>query len=173
MKFVHKNPWFNVIFRDGHYIIVEPFSGNSAAVLVQLRSGEFVFVKQKRPAVGKFTIEIPRGGAKNGESAIECAIREVLEETGIGVDPSELKFFGIIHPNSGILSSSVNLFYCCIDQTNVDMEVNDEIEEVLLLDFDKVQEYCFDGVICDSFSLSAMAKFLIYKNIPRELNSFS
>ena len=38
--------------------------------------------------------DIPKGGAEPGESAIEAAVRETFEETGIVLQPSELTDLG-------------------------------------------------------------------------------
>lgn len=41
-----------------------------------------------------FPIAMVRGGIEEGEDALSCAVREVWEETGLRVDPKELKVVG-------------------------------------------------------------------------------
>ena len=43
--------------------------------------------------------DIPKGGAEGDETALEAAIREVKEETGFDVEPSELLDLGIFQYN--------------------------------------------------------------------------
>lgn len=45
--------------------------------------------KQFRPPIGKITIEVPAGLVDANESAEECALRELYEETGYRGEISE------------------------------------------------------------------------------------
>lgn len=54
----------------------------AAAMVPILDDGSVVLVKQYRHAVGKFVWEIPAGTLEPGEGSLECAQRELLEETG-------------------------------------------------------------------------------------------
>jgi ADP-ribose pyrophosphatase len=56
--------------------------------------------KQYRPPVDKIVIEVPAGLIDAGETPEECAVRELLEETGyVGVagERSPIMFNGIHH----------------------------------------------------------------------------
>lgn len=53
-----------------------------AAVLGITKDKKVILVKQYRPSIGKFTIDLPGGGIEKGETASEAAKREFLEETG-------------------------------------------------------------------------------------------
>jgi len=53
---------------------------------VVVRDGEFLAVRRARPPMhGLFTL--PGGGVETGESVIEAERREVLEETGLTIEP--------------------------------------------------------------------------------------
>src|SRR5574344_1974636 len=55
----------------------------AAAVLPVTNDGKLLLVKQWRNALDRFTIEIPAGGLESpDEPMIECASRELEEETG-------------------------------------------------------------------------------------------
>jgi ADP-ribose pyrophosphatase len=45
--------------------------------------GNVVMIRQYRPVVDKYLLEIPAGTMEPGESAIDCARRELEEETGL------------------------------------------------------------------------------------------
>lgn len=63
------------------------FPNSSVAVHVSL-NGEILFVRQLRPLHGCKTIELPGGRRKTGETEIDTAKRELLEEAGfIGTKP--------------------------------------------------------------------------------------
>ena len=55
----------------------------AAAILALDEHGEAFFVKQFRYPVGKVLFEAPAGKIDEGESPIECAKRELLEECGV------------------------------------------------------------------------------------------
>ena len=54
----------------------------AAAMVPLLDDGKVVLIKQYRHAVGEFLWEIPAGTLEPGEKAVECARRELVEETG-------------------------------------------------------------------------------------------
>lgn len=80
-----------------------------AAVLIQLPDNTFVLNINFRHATRSWELELPRGGWDKEESLLDAARREVLEETGYQVD--EPIFLGWVNPDSGILSSSVAVFF--------------------------------------------------------------
>jgi ADP-ribose pyrophosphatase len=54
----------------------------AVAVVPLLDDGRIVMVRQYRHAVGQVLVEFPAGKLDPGESVLECAIRELREETG-------------------------------------------------------------------------------------------
>ncbi|WP_423055318.1 NUDIX hydrolase [Zhaonella formicivorans] len=55
----------------------------AVAVIPLLNSGEIAMVKQYRKPVGKVLYELPAGKLERGEEPLNCARRELLEETGL------------------------------------------------------------------------------------------
>ncbi|WP_420266234.1 NUDIX hydrolase [Candidatus Magnetominusculus dajiuhuensis] len=53
-----------------------------AAIVPITKDGTVIVVRQFRPPVGKYVIEFPAGLNDKGQSLIEAARRELLEETG-------------------------------------------------------------------------------------------
>lgn len=53
-----------------------------SAVLPVLPDGRILLIRQFRPTIGEMIFEIPAGRLESGESALECAGRELIEETG-------------------------------------------------------------------------------------------
>ena len=84
---VFHTPWFELVARkdparpsdDPYYYLVLP---DYVAVVATTESGEFVLVRQFRPALDRPTLEIPSGQVDEGEAPEHAARRELLEETG-------------------------------------------------------------------------------------------
>ncbi len=54
----------------------------SVAIIPLLDDGRIVLLRQYRPVIGEWILEIPAGTIEPGERPHECALRELEEETG-------------------------------------------------------------------------------------------
>lgn len=66
-----------------------------------------VMVEQFRHGAGEVTLEIPGGALDPGESPLEAAARELLEETGYTGDPPTM--LGSVSPNPAIQTNRCHL----------------------------------------------------------------
>jgi ADP-ribose pyrophosphatase len=80
-----------------------------AAAIVAFEGEDVVLVRQLRESIRTHTLEIPAGVLDvEGESARDCAERELREETGyraVGVES-----LGSIHPSPGFSDERIDLF---------------------------------------------------------------
>lgn len=65
-------------------------------------------VRQYRHAVEQTTLEFPRGGTDDSSEAE--TVRELVEETGLAVDPGSSIYLGKIHADTGILATEVSVW---------------------------------------------------------------
>ena len=85
-KVLFKSPWFSIhegeykSFEGQTYLSLERQPG--AICMVLNKNLDLVLVKQERPPLNRYTLEMPAGGIEKNEKPKEAAIREVLEETG-------------------------------------------------------------------------------------------
>lgn len=108
---------FRVLMDERGWLFVgQPRVEHAAAVLALFPNGDAVLVEEFRPAVGGWQLNIPRGGAKEGETSLDCARRELLEETGLDLLPGAFTSLGRVHPDNGLLVSRQTLFLAQIPE---------------------------------------------------------
>ncbi|RLB71929.1 MAG: hypothetical protein DRH04_00725 [Deltaproteobacteria bacterium] len=167
MKIVYTNPWFRVIQNRQHHYIDEPFSKNAAAVLLLHQTDAFILVEVTRVSLGKTLIEIPRGYSHEGEHSTDCARREVLEETGYQLQPDQITKIGAITPNSGILSSCIDIYLGKVTEKEKIAKPGSEIEQVIMLSKQEIERNILDGLITDSFTIAAFS----FYNLRRKMGT--
>lgn len=83
---------------------------DAAAVLALTPEGDVLLVRQFRPPVRQHLTEIPAGLLDvEGEDALACASRELLEETGFRHETIE--FLGGFYSSAGSTDEYVHLFW--------------------------------------------------------------
>src|SRR5438105_3671707 len=80
-------------------VVVHP---GAVVVLPLTDDGQVLLIRTRRYAVGQNLIELPAGTLEKGEDPINCAGRELLEETGYLA--GRLKSIGAFFTSPGILS---------------------------------------------------------------------
>lgn len=99
-------------------------SGASAMVPL-LDDGRVVLIKQYRHAVGEFVWEIPAGTLEPDEAPMECARRELVEETGY--EATNFEKLTEILPAPGYTDEHIHIFLAtglqAVDQRLEDDEV--------------------------------------------------
>ena len=88
--------------------VVAIHTGNWVNAIPLLDDGRVVLIRQWRFGIAAPTLEIPGGVVDPGETAIEAAQRELLEETGYrGTRWTPL---GAVHPNPAFMSNECSMF---------------------------------------------------------------
>jgi ADP-ribose pyrophosphatase len=92
--------------RFGHREIVE--HPGAAAVVAVADDDHLILVRQHRKAVERVLLEIPAGTLEPGESPLDCAHRELAEETGLRA--REMRRLVAFVPSPGILTEEITIF---------------------------------------------------------------
>lgn len=111
---VFSTPWFNVVAKilsegnpDAPYYSLELSDYVSIVALTEQK--EILLVRQYRPTVERYTLELPSGHLEPGESPEDTAKRELIEETGYQASTVEL--LGNLIPDSGRLSNRLWCYF--------------------------------------------------------------
>ncbi len=108
---VFATKWFRVVEslqdRDDPYYMLELPDYVSVVALTPGR--ELLLVRQYRPVVQRYTLELPSGHVEPLERPEDAARRELLEETGFEAGPLEL--LGTLVPDVGRLANRMWCYF--------------------------------------------------------------
>jgi ADP-ribose pyrophosphatase len=145
----------NVTLFNGVTLDLEIIRHPGAAAIVPMLDGETVILlKQYRHAAGRFMWEIPAGTFHDHEAPLECARRELTEETGYvaGIWHS----LGAVVPVPGYSDEHIHLFMAgdlTLSNQNLDP---DEILEVHALPLEQVVRMIAAGEIQDAKTVAGI-----------------
>src|SRR5476649_822943 len=110
------SPWMEIIEREVEFTAGSPSELYHAvtqqdyiAIVALTPDGRIPIVRQYRPALERFTWELPAGMVDKGESAAACAQRELLEETGYPA--KAVHVLGEFAPCTARLSNRIHSFF--------------------------------------------------------------
>ena len=126
----------------------------AAAMVPMLNKNTVLLIKQYRYAAGGFIWEIPAGTLNPGESPIECAKRELVEETGYSTDKLE-KLTEIV-PVPGYSDERIHLYLATGLVKAVQNLDRDEILNVHEINMDDALKMIAKGEIIDSKTISGL-----------------
>lgn len=128
----------------------------AVVVLPQHDDGRIVLLKQFRYAVEQAILEIPAGTLGEGEDPLECAKRELAEETGFRA--RDWQALGTLLPTPGFCDEVQHLFFAkglTAGETNLD---EDEILEVVEMQLSDVESAIADSVLSDSKTIATLMR---------------
>ena len=120
----------------------------AVAIVAITNDNKIVLVKQYRKAIEKELYELPAGKMEIGESPLDCAIRELKEETGYSAESMKL-----IHKYYATPGFSNQLVFIYLAQNLTLGENNlDEYEDLEVYELDRETAYSMlmNNEICDS-----------------------
>jgi ADP-ribose pyrophosphatase len=110
------SPWMEIIAREVEFTPGAPAEIYHAvgqqdyiAIVALTLDGRIPIVRQYRPALERFTWELPAGLVEKGEDADTCCRRELLEETGYPA--KAVHALGSLAPCTARLSNRIHSFF--------------------------------------------------------------
>jgi len=128
----------------------------AAAVVPLTDEGNVILVRQYRYPFSQVMLEIPAGKLDIGEDPMDCAKRELIEETGY--DAKEFVYLGAFYPSVAMLNEVIHLFLAknmTFRETNLD---EDEFLHVEQRPLGEVVEAVMRGEIPDGKTQTAILK---------------
>lgn len=117
-------------------------------VIGALDNGRLIFERQFRYPLDRVFLELPAGKIDLGEDILECAKRELREETGY--EAADWRYVGVIHPCIGYSNERIEIFLAR-GLRHVGAALDEgEFLEVLELSLDEALEAVRGGEITDA-----------------------
>ena len=127
-----------------------------AAILPLHDDGSVTLIRQLRPAVGSFLLELPAGRLSKGEDPKLCAARELVEETGLAA--ASLVSLGILHPSPGVFDEVIHLFLATgLSQGDAAPEAYEDIACVRV-PYQEALQMAAEGAITDGKTIAALLR---------------
>jgi ADP-ribose pyrophosphatase len=129
-------------------------------VLAHTTEDKYILLKQFRPVVGDYTVELPSGHKEEGEAPSQAIIRELKEETGCTAGTVIL--LGETIPDTGRLENRLWAFY----MNNVEMnDIPDPAEnegiQVHLVTREELFQMIHEGKLNHALDLSVITLAII------------
>lgn len=142
--------------KDEHNLICKTKNHNDCdAVMIVPRftNGDYVLIKQFRPAINDYIFEFPAGLIDKDESIEESVKRELFEETGLNII-SQKTLVKSSYTSAGMSDESIAIQEVIVDGAmNTDnKEENEEIEVVVLKSQD-IDKFLRDNIVAVKASL--------------------
>ena len=139
-----------------YYVLEYPDWVNVIAIT---KDGQFVMERQYRHAARKISLELPCGVMEEGETPLEAAQRELLEETGFG--GGQWKKLMELSPNPSAMSNTTHCFLA-IGVEKIAEQHLDETEElsVLFMTKEEVKRILNENQICQALMVAPLYKYI-------------
>ena len=149
---------------DGHIFERSTITHPGAVAILPFDSeGRLLMIKQFRPAIRDYLLEIPAGTLEKGEKPLACAKRELIEETGFAA--KKWKALGYIFTAPGFCSERIFLFKAWdLKPAFAEQDDDEHIAPPTPFTMSQVKKAVTGGKICDGKTLSCLLQWQWRKN---------
>jgi len=144
-EIVYSTPFFDLLaktMKDGEQPYYSFRVPDFAVTVAITEEGRMLAVRQYRPSVERYTVELPSGLVDPGETPLEAARRELVEETGYAAERIEM--LGPMIPEAGRLGNQ--LWTCFAAGVRpVENHVREEGIEVIAYSMEELRQATISG----------------------------
>ena len=134
---------------DGRMAVRDVVRHPGAVAIVALTAdGKICLVRQYRTALGRVTVEIPAGKLAPGEDPLDCASRELMEETGLRAE--QIAFLTTIATSCGFADELIHIYLATGLTQGTSSPDADEFINVDLVPLTELVDAVLDGRIEDA-----------------------
>jgi ADP-ribose pyrophosphatase len=145
----------NVTLNNGVTVDLDVIHHPGASAMIPISDNDnVILIKQYRHAIGDFIWEIPAGTLDPNETPLECAKRELIEETGFSANTWQK--LGEITPVPGYSNERIHMFLAA-DLVPAEQDLDkDEMLDVHEVSLGKAVEMIHEGAIQDSKTIAGL-----------------
>ena len=147
------------VLANGHEARWDFIHHDGAAAVAD--DGKILMVRQYRNALDRYTLEIPAGKLDApGEPKVECAFRELEEETGYRVEsPENLEYLMSLTTTVAFCDEAIDIFVAhnlIPSHQNLD---EDEVINVVPCSLGELEDMIYTGKITDGKTIAAIMAY--------------
>lgn len=132
-----------------------------ANILALTKNNEAVLIRQYRHGVQEISLELPGGVVDEGESPLEGAKRELMEETGYSAET--FVEVGRIYPNPAIQQNTLYCYLALGAELTGEQRLDESEEiETLLVPLDELIEMAAGGKFLHALNVAVLFQALAY-----------
>jgi len=150
-----------VLLPSGKKIYRECVIHRGASAIIPVKDdGKIILVKQYRHPVKEVLLEVPAGTLKPGEDPLECAARELEEETGYRA--GKLTHLLTIYPSPGYSSEKLYIYLAeDLEKSSQNLEIDEDIS-VVEMSLEEALEAIREKKIMDGKTIAALLYYRLF-----------
>ena len=149
---------------QGNYLRLKMKGDYSVAILPITKNGEMVFIKTFRHATRSWGYEVPKGYGESNEKPLNCAIRELKEETGL--TSQKFIYVGLYHESPSTVQNGLHCYIAldCEKSDEVNLENSEVIDShIYVKSFDELEKLGYNDAITEML----VCKYELENNLKR------
>jgi ADP-ribose pyrophosphatase len=141
---------------NGYLATFETIKHPGAALIIPfLAKDRIIMLRQLRPVIKSYIYELPAGTLGKGESAISCARRETVEETGYAA--RKFTLLGRIYPVPGYSTERISVYKAEGLKKAARAAEKDEVMKTHIFDKKTARRFFKNGRITDAKTICGLA----------------